>query len=153
MKRMRNTGMRAALVVHRVTPDVDANLRSILSLVDQAADAGADLVLFPEAALTGLINNDHPARDLPLGQEIPGSVTDTLADLAQKRGIWLAIGLLERDGNQLYDAAVLSTPGGEIGLKYRRIQPQWHGRHADLVVYRQGTALRKLETRWARSPF
>ena len=30
---------------------------------------GEQLVVFPEAAVTGLISNDDPAHDLPLGQQ------------------------------------------------------------------------------------
>ncbi|MBM3238649.1 carbon-nitrogen hydrolase family protein [Candidatus Poribacteria bacterium] len=138
--------MKAALVVNRVLPDIDANLTAILDMVNEAADAGADIVVFPEAALTGLINSDEPSYDLPLGQPIPGPVTDILAGLAHERRIWLAIGLLERDGDKLYDSAVLLTPDGEIRLKHQRIQPQWHGKHADPSVYCQGTALSKVET-------
>ena len=138
--------MKAALVVNRVLPDIDANLAAILNMANEAADAGTDLVVFPEAALTGLINNDEPSHDLPLGQVIPGPVTDVLARLTRERRIWLAIGLLEREGDRLYDSAVLLTPDGGIGLKYRRIQPQWHGRHADPSVYCQGTELPKVET-------
>jgi len=138
--------MKAALVVNRVLPDIDANLTTILNMANEAADAGADLVVFPEAALTGLINNDEPSHDLPLGQPIPGPVTDVLARLACERRIWLAIGLLERDGDKLYDSAVLLTPDGEIGLKHRRIQPQWHGPNVDPSVYCQGTELSKVNT-------
>jgi hypothetical protein len=47
-------------------------------------------VVFPEAGLTGLINNDDPAHDLPLGREISGAVTDRLAPLARERQLWLA---------------------------------------------------------------
>ena len=107
--------MKVALAVIRVLPDRDANLAAILSMASEAADAGADLVVFPEAALTGLINNDDPIHDLPLGEPIPGPVTDVLGGLAQERCIWLAIGLLEREGGSLYDSAVLFRPDGEIG--------------------------------------
>ena len=138
--------MKAALAVIRVLPDRDANLAAILSMAREAADAGADLVVFPEAALTGLINNDDPIHDLPLGEPIPGPITDVLGGLAQERCIWLAIGLLEREGSRLYDSAVLFRPDGEIGLKYRRISPQWHYRGADPAIYRQGTKLSKVVT-------
>ena len=138
--------MNAALVINRVLPDINANLATILNMANEAADAGANLVVFPEAALTGLINNDEPSHDLPLGQPIPGPVTDVLAELACERRIWLAIGLLECDGGRLYDSAVLLTPDGEIGLKYRRIHPKWHGPNADTFVYCQGTELPKVET-------
>lgn len=59
------------------------------------------MVLFPEAALTGLINNDDPAHDLPLGEAIPGAATDALGAMARQRRIWLGIGVLEREGQRL----------------------------------------------------
>jgi len=105
--------MKAALIVHRVVHDVEANLRTILRGVDQASTAGADLVLFAEAALTGLVNNDHPRHDLPLGVEVPGPVTEQLASAAAAHGVWLGLGLLEREGTRLYDTALLITPLGE----------------------------------------
>ncbi|MBN1873298.1 MAG: carbon-nitrogen hydrolase family protein [Anaerolineae bacterium] len=115
-------------------------------MIDEAARRNADLILFPEAAVTGLINNDNPAHDLPLGQEIPGAITDQIALHSRSKDIWTAIGLLERDRNELYDTAVLIAPDGEVKLKYRRIQPQWHGRNADPLVYRQGTEMAKVDT-------
>lgn len=138
--------MRVALAVNRVTEDIDANMASILKMASEAAEDGADLVLFPEAALTGLINDDDPDRDLSLGVEIPGPVTEALAGKTLEHGIWLAIGLLEREGSCLYDSAILLSPEGNIVLKHRRIQPQWHARDADPSVYRQGTELSKVET-------
>lgn len=138
--------MRAALVVHRVTLDMSSNMETIRTELNKAANHGADLVLFPEAALTGLVNNDDPSHDLPLVQAIPGPTTDILGGLCSKRGVWLAIGLLERDGNKLYDSAVLIDPDGKIQLKYRRISQGWHGKNANPLVYCQGTELRKVET-------
>lgn len=130
--------MRCALAVNRVSSDIEANLADITVLTHQAAESGADLVLFPEAAVTGLINNDDPAHDLPLGRPIPGPITERLTRLAAEGRIYLGIGVLERDGYRLYDSAVLFAPNGEMALHYRRIQPQWHGRKADPAVYRQG---------------
>lgn len=133
--------MKAALVAHRVVRDVEANLRRILHGIGEARASGADLVLFPEAALTGLINDDCPSHDLPLGTEIPGQLTTRLADAACAHAVWLGLGLLEREGACLYDTALLFTPTGRLALRYRRMQPQWHGPHANPSVYGQGTEL------------
>jgi len=138
--------MKVALAVNRVTADPRRNLDEILMMINQATQENADLILFPEAALTGLINNDDADHDLPLGQTIPGAITVQLAHRSRSACIWTAIGLLERDGNTLYDTAILIAPDGEIKLKYRRIQPQWHGRNADPQVYRQGTEVTKIDT-------
>jgi N-carbamoylputrescine amidase len=129
-----------------VVPDVAITRTGILSAATAAADAGADLVVFGEAALTGLINNDDPAHDLPLGQRIPGPLTDQLGLLAKRKSIWLSIGLLERESKRLFDSAVLVGPDGRIAAKHRRIQPQWHGKNADPAVYCQGTELVKVQT-------
>ena len=131
--------MRVGLIVHRVTLDRRKNLDAILSMAEEAAISGAELILFSEAALTGLINNDNPANDLPLGESIPGPVTKALGSVCRKHRVWLAIGLLERENNRLYDSAVLIDQGGRISLKYRRNQPQWHGKKADPSVYSQGS--------------
>jgi predicted amidohydrolase len=135
----------AALLVPRITTDLAANVAKILHMAAGAVDAGAALILLPEAVLTGLVNNDDVEHDLPLGQEIPGPVTAALAEFCRRRA-WLGLGLLEREEGQLFDSAVLLNPTGEISLKYRRIQPQWHGRAADPAVYRQGSEVTKAET-------
>ncbi len=142
-----------ALAVTPVSPDVAANLNMMVRMAQTAADAGADVVLFPEAALTGLINDDNPAHDLSLGQSVPGPAIEVLSAVAQARSLWIAVGLLERDGARLYDTAVLLSPTGEVALKYRRITPGWHGQHADPAVYGHGTAVSAVQTPWGKVAF
>jgi len=145
--------MRVALVVNMTRSSPEANLAAMKDSICQAADGGADLVLFPEAALTGLINNDDPEHDLPLGEAVPGPVTDSLGAVARGRSVYVAAGMLERDGSCLYDSAVLLGPSGELELHYRRIQPQWHGRGADPTVYRQGHELSSVPTSFGTMAF
>ena len=136
----------AALIVHQVEAERAANLGTMLRLSAEAVATGAGLLLFGEAATTGLINDDNPAHDLPLGETIPGPATDCLGACCRRQGVWLGFGLLERDGERLYDAAVLLDPAGAIALTYRRNQPQWHGRAADPRVYCQGSTVGKAPT-------
>jgi len=62
--------MKIALAVTQIDSHIDANVRQIKRSVAEVAANGVDLVLFPESAVTGLINNDDPQHDLPLGQPI-----------------------------------------------------------------------------------
>jgi predicted amidohydrolase len=142
-----------ALAVNRVSLDAAANLDAMVRMAYASADAGAEVVLFPEAALTGLINDDNPARDLPLGQPVPGPATEAFAAVARACNLWIGVGLLERDAAQLYDTAVLLSPAGEIALKYRRISPGWHGRHADPAVYAHGIDIPAVQTPWGKVAF
>ncbi|MHB1354457.1 MAG: carbon-nitrogen hydrolase family protein [Anaerolineae bacterium] len=135
--------MKAALIVPRVRADAVKNTDTLLRLADQAAGEGADMLLFPEASLTGLVNNDDPTHDLPLGQPIPGPSTGIFSRFCRERRVWLGLGLLEREDGVLYDSAILLDAQGNISLRYRRIQPQWHGRHADPTIYCQGCEMAK----------
>ncbi len=138
--------MRVALIVPRLTADTAKNLATIEQMAGHAASSGAHLLVFPEAVLTGLINNDDPAHDIQLGQAIPGPATDRLGAFCSRHGCWVAFGMLERQETRLYDSAVLLKPDGSIGLTYRRNQPHWHGKKADPNVYRQGTDLAMTRT-------
>lgn len=138
--------MKVALTVNRVTADSERNLENILDSVAQASCAGADLVLFAETALTGLINNGDLRHDLPLGRNIPGPETDRVCKAAKKHGIYVALGLFEREGDSLYDSAILAAPDGRIAMKYRRISKGWRGLRWDPSVYREGQALERVDT-------
>jgi len=138
---MRDRSHKATLVVPGVTADRAANVDTIERLAGRAVSAGADLVLLPEAVLTGLANNDDPSRDLPLGEPMPGPATEHFGTFCARHDVWLGLGLLERERDTLYDSAVLLGPDGAVHLHYRRMQPQWHGRQADPAVYREGTEL------------
>lgn len=138
--------MRVALAVNEVTRDPDVNLAGIVALARDAARQGAELVVFPEAAPTGLLNVDDPARDLPLGQEIPGPFAAVLGGTAHELGIHLAVGMLERSGDRLFDTALLLDPRGSITLQYRRITPGWHGARASRAVYGHGEGVEVART-------
>lgn len=145
--------MRVSLAVNRVTQDVHSNLESIICMIQFAAQKNADLVLLPEAALTGLINRDDPGSDLPLGEPIPGRVTARLAGAARESGIFVGLGLLERAGERLYDSALLFDSDGRLALGYRRVSPGWHGPDADAAVYGEGGGLHAADTSLGRITF
>lgn len=142
-----------ALAVPQLAPAVEGNLKTIRAYARQASHKGADLILFPEACLTGLVNNDQPDQDLLLGQFIPGSITDELCSFSLDNNISIGLGLLEREADSLYDTALLIVPDKGIVLKYRRLSPGWHGLEADPDVYRQGINIDSCEINGLRAAF
>jgi predicted amidohydrolase len=138
--------MRVGLVALEIQAHAAANLARMVAWANRLADEAVQLVVFPEACLTGLVNDDDPAHDLALGSPLPGPVLDVLARVARGRGVHIAFGLLERDAGRLFDTAVLLDDRGEVALHYRRITPGWHGRLADPAVYGQGYDLPVAET-------
>ena len=143
--------MRIALGVHRIAADPAANLATLNRLSTTAADHGADLVVFSEAALTGFIGTGDPDHDRRLSETVPGEATQTLSATAQRTGIGITFGLYEMDhDHHLYDSAVLIGSDGAISLHYRRISPQWHRQGADPAIYREGTELPVINTGFGR---
>lgn len=55
-------------------------------------------------------------------ETIPGPSTDFVAGIARSYNVHIVVGLLEREGNLLYNTAVLLNRSGEIAGKYRKIQ-------------------------------
>jgi len=86
--------MNVSLVVHRVGADTAKNIEQMDLAVTQSAKAVAHLVLFSEAATTGLILNNDPRHDLMLGEPVPGPATSHFADLAKSSRIHIAFGIL-----------------------------------------------------------
>lgn len=94
------------------------NLEKILLETRAAAKNGADLIVFPECALTGYLFASREEA-MPFMESIPGTSTDRMAACCQELGVHVIYGLLERDGDKCYNAAVLAGPKGLIG-KYRK---------------------------------
>ncbi len=97
------------------------NLRVIRSRLHEAASHGAQLVLFPECALTGYCFSSREEA-WPHAETLPGPSTETLLADCRQLNVWAIVGLLERDGQNehLYNTAVLLGPRGQM-QRYRKI--------------------------------
>jgi predicted amidohydrolase len=98
--------------------DTARNLKEISRVLELAANQGAHLVTFPECALTGY-NYPNRAEALLQSESLPGPASRLLAALCRKLGVYTVFGLLERDGERLFNSAVLLGPAGLIGI-YRK---------------------------------
>jgi predicted amidohydrolase len=110
--------LKAAMAQMRCNPaDVDGNIARIHATAEAAAHHGAAAVFFPETVDFGWVNPEAHAR----ADSIPGPLSQRLARLAQKLNLWIGVGLCEKDGAALFDAAMLLAPDGRIVLKHRKI--------------------------------
>lgn len=108
-----------ALLQHSPTPAaIESSIARLSSACQQAAEQQADLLLVPEASLTGY--NISPESAQAVAVEREGKVTDRLRSLCQQSGIALAYGYIERDGDTLYNTAQIIDSSGEIIAHYRK---------------------------------
>ncbi|WP_169980866.1 carbon-nitrogen hydrolase family protein [Tautonia rosea] len=98
--------------------DREGNLRAILDRIDTAAGAGARLVVFPECALSGYV---FESRDeaMSAAEEIPGPSLGAIGARCAERDVFAVVGLLERDGERLFNACAMVGPKGVIA-SYRK---------------------------------
>ena len=108
--------MRIALAqVNPTVGDLAGNSQLIVGWMEKARDAGADIVCFPELAITG-----YPPEDLVLK---PAFVRDNLAQLSviaqAARGIAVVVGFVDEDGDLFNAAAFLQD--GEVKAVYHKV--------------------------------
>ncbi len=113
--------IRVALAqINPIVGDLAGNTRLITHRIEEARDRGADLVCFPELALTG-----YPPEDLVLK---PGFVRDNLKQLetvvAATMGISVVVGFVDEEGD-IFNAAAFIHDGELKGVYHKVFLPNY----------------------------
>jgi NAD+ synthase (glutamine-hydrolysing) len=113
--------MRLALAqINTTVGDLDGNRERILTRLSEAKEAGADVALFPELAVTG-----YPPEDLLLRPSFVEAAEESLAQIAREaRGIVAFVGTpyLDRD---LYNVCAVCAAGEVKALYRKRFLPNY----------------------------
>ena len=126
----------AAVQASYVLMDRDATIDRVAALTASAAREGAQLVVFPEVFVPGtpLWIDTQPIWD---GDEewfgllernavvIGGPACDRLAAVAAEHGVWLVVGVDEREahGATIYNTVLYFAPDGELAGRHRKLMP------------------------------
>ena len=131
---MPHTPLRIALAQHWTVPgDVAGNGQRIGAMVCEAAERGADAVLFSECALTGY---DLLGRCAAAAVSLDCRELQALAAQAVTRGVWVCVGVYERTVGRVYNAAVVMGPAGQ---RYLQRKASVVGAEAALGVVQRGS--------------
>ena len=107
----------AAAMMRSVVGDKKGNLARMEKLAERAADNGAEVLMLPEACLTGYTvrKSMHP-----WAEPLDGPLVNTLVDICSRRDLMILAGLVEKNHNQaLHLTQVLAGPQGPLGA-YRK---------------------------------
>jgi nitrilase len=156
----------ACAQIEPVVLDREASLARLDEVTREAAGAGAELVVFPEAFipaypssawarfLAGWADPRAKAAFARLAEEsveVPGPAADRLGEIAREHGVWLVTGVTEIDPERpgtLYNTLLYHDPEGTLALHHRKLVPTNHER----LVWGQGDGrgLRAIETGFGR---
>ena len=99
--------------------EVDHNVQRMIDRLRETRAAGAELTIFPECAATGYcFDSLDEAR--PFAESIPGPITERMSAACAELGGFAVFGLLEVEGESVFNAAVLVGAKGVLG-SYRKV--------------------------------
>ena len=98
--------------------DLAANVDRLAELVRKHAGEG-ELVVAPELVTSGYDLEVLARRGQELAEPLDGPIAARMSELATQTGATLVLGLLERDGDALYDTVVTVAPDGHV-TPYRK---------------------------------
>jgi nitrilase len=128
----------AAVQAGSIAFDTPATMQKLEQAVADAAAAGANLVVFPEAFVGGYpkghsfgavvgsrteTGRDWFRRYHEAAIDLPGPEADTMGRLAQEHDVTLSVGLIERDGGTLYCTVAFFGRDGSMLGKHRKLMP------------------------------
>ena len=151
----------AAVQASYVLMDQAATLDRVASLAAKAAAQGAQLVAFPEVFVPGtpIWIDTRPIWD---GDEdwfrllaenavvVPGPATERLGAMARDNGVWLVIGVEERErhGGTIYNTVLYFSPGGTLAGRHRKLVPT--GSERTVWGMGDGSTLQVVDTPFGR---
>jgi NAD+ synthase (glutamine-hydrolysing) len=113
--------MRLALVqLNSVVGDLDGNRERILARLEEARAAGADLVLFPELAVTG-----YPPEDLLLRPGFIRAAEASLREIAAACGDVVALVGAPLFDSDLHNACAVCAEGEVVAVYRKRFLPNY----------------------------
>jgi NAD+ synthase (glutamine-hydrolysing) len=116
--------------------DLDGNVERMATWASRATSEGADVVLFPELAITG-----YPPEDLVLRSEFVDDNLAALERLAKEtaQGCDVVVGFVDRSPEGLHNAAALLR-GGEVVTRYAKVKLPNYGVFDEKRYFVPGTA-------------
>ena len=114
--------LRVALAqINLVVGDFNFNADKIKQYLKQAKRMGADVVLFPELAVTG-----YPPEDLLLKESFLKQCDKNLKKISRfTKGLTAIIGFAEKKGKEIYNSAALLSDGKHIGTCRKMLLPNY----------------------------
>jgi len=126
--------MKARIVQHSpVLGDIERNLEYHIRRINEAADEGFDLIVFPELSLTG-----YQLKDIifDISRESTDKVLSELSILSSRIDVVAGMPLEEEPG--LFYNCVLYFSGGKIIHKHRKVQLPNFGMFEEGMIFRAG---------------
>lgn len=127
--------------------DIASNLEKHLLLIDQAHEAGADLLVFPELSLTGYVLQDL-ATTVACRPHSNDPIFQRLLEASQR--LDLVVGFVEEDPRHRFFIAAAYLSQGEIVHVHHKVYLPTYGLFDEGRFFAWGDAVRAFDTQFGR---
>ncbi len=142
--------MKLKVGLAQITPklgNLEANLERHLAAIEEAAESGVELLIFPELSLTG-----YRLRDLAFSVAIQPTYKNPIFArlLDASRDMDLVVGFVESDVRQKFFISAAYLSGGEVVHLHRKVYLPTYGMFDEGRYFAWGDHLRAFDTRFGR---
>ncbi|WP_420630403.1 nitrilase-related carbon-nitrogen hydrolase [Candidatus Leptofilum sp.] len=142
--------MKLKVGLAQITPklgDLEANLERHLQAIDEAAESGVELLVFPELSLTG-----YRLRDLAFSVASQPTYKNPIFArlLDASRDMDLVVGFVEADIRQKFFISAAYLSGGEVVHLHRKVYLPTYGMFDEGRYFAWGDHIRAFDTRFGR---
>lgn len=116
--------LKVATTSIEIMEDKDKALNQVVGITNDIMqkEKDVDLIVFGEAVLGLYYRKENPeAYQRNVAISIPGAETNIISELAKKRRVSLAIGVIEKANDTIYNSLIVFNNNGEIIAKHRKI--------------------------------
>ena len=110
--------LRVAAVQMRSGRDLGANVAHTVELLKRCAADGVQVAVFPECSVSGYFGDLIPK----LSAQQLADAERRIAAACRELGIWAVVGLPVRDGDRLFNSAVVIDAAGRVRERYHKVQ-------------------------------
>ena len=110
--------LRVAAVQMRSKPDIDANVKQTIALLEKCAADKVEVAVFPECNVSGYFDEyikKLSAKELTKAEE-------AIQRACERLGIWAVVGMPVRQDGKLYNSAVVIDEKGKVRERYHKVQ-------------------------------
>ena len=116
-----NTLRIALAQINPTVGDLEKNTTLVLDYIDRSREVGADIVAFPELALTG-----YPPEDLLLKPHFVRENIEALYRIIEAAGdLIVVVGFVDTDGSDIYNAAAVIAGGKLVDAYHKNFLPNY----------------------------
>src|SRR4051794_16348177 len=109
--------MKVAAAQMACSRHIEDNVATMIDLIRSAAEQKADVVAFPELALTGALDQDLAT----VKQSDVIAAVHRLKQAAMASRIYVVFGLPWSEGTKRFNSAIVLSPGGEQLTRYDQL--------------------------------